>query len=869
VRPKAACKEDPARFPRPGLCCRLAGGAVDNQRVLKWASLKRAASLAEDSAPPSGAQAPRLSRDQVVRLGQSGRPWDFIPVAERALQVTPQDAQIRVLAAANFARLRLRTLALESLAALEPGQQDNPNVRAISALMAQLPADTISVATRLARVKANLDALAHRAVDLRGHIPAWEARTARETWFAAGDGNVVCMGPGRPTRCSDELAQLRAADLGVRAENGPAGERVSADDTPWFLVEGIDPPWLFQKVIESLPRALDGYWPRVYLVQADPMEFLDGLAHADLRAELSQSRVEIAVGPDAQRRVREHMASMRGARLATASAITPGTRTTARPPLADVIVEAQSHQRTRADAARAAAEAHYRSLDQRAWARRFNDALARPAGDPLRVLIPTYRFSTFIRHSAVDLGAALTRLGCRVEVMMEPDESSKLSLAAYELALGEFKPDLVVRINYPRATTGWIDAPMPFVTWIQDAMPHLFREQVGSAQGDMDFVVGHLYPELFAQFGYPRSRTLDEPVSASAEKFHPGPVSEDLRHRLSCDVAYVSHQSETPEDLHRRLCIQAQAEPGLADVFAALRPLVEDAARGAMERFPVAALTDASRNVLRTATGRDPDERLVTRLTKQYAEPMGERIVRHAALEWAAAAARDRGWSFKIFGRAWDRHPTLRRFAAGELAHGEELRAAYRCAKVHLHMSLRTNMHQRVLECVLSGGTPLCLATRADYQAFKDAALRTALVTGVEPATTNFEDGRLGFDPSSHPAFASLARAARALKTPDAGTIWVGPARRDMILRERPAPAPPHAIALLGESCDCFFTGEADFRHRLGALLADDAARARAVQGARERVLEHATVDGLARRMLNLVGRELAAPASETTRGAA
>ncbi len=827
--------------------------------MLKWASFRRAASAVEDAAS-AGPATVRLSREQVVRLGQSGRAWDFLPVAERALQIAPTDAQIRVLAAANFARLHLRTLAIEALRDIEPEHQDNPNVRAISALMAQLPDDAITPSVRAARVRDNLDVLASRGIDLREHIAAWQARTAHEQWFTASDGNVVCSGPNRPARCVDHTGPARGLDLGVKLEKGPGGSLACADDTPWFLVEGIDPPWLFQRVIASLPRALDGYWPRAYLVQADPIEFLDGLAHADLRTELSQDRVEVFVGPDAYERIARDMRSRAGVRLATVYARTPGTRTFIVPPLGDVIISAQREQKSRADNARAAAEAHYRSLDRSKWSRRFADALAPGSTEPLRVLIPTYRYSTFIRHSSADLAAALGRLGCRATVMMEPDESSKLSLAAYELALGEAKPDLIIRINYPRATTGWIDAPMPFVTWIQDAMPHLFREQVGSSQGDMDFVVGHLYPELFTQFDYPRRRTLDEPVSASTEKFHPGPVSDAQRERLSCDIAYVSHQSETPEDLHRRLCSQAQTEAGLVQVFEALRPLVEAAARGAMERFPVAALTDASRRALRFVYAGDPDDRLVTRLTKQYAEPMGERIVRHAALEWAGALARDTGRSFKIFGRGWDRHPTLRRFAAGELAHGEELRAAYRCAKVHLHMSLRTNMHQRVLECVLSGGTPLCLATRADYQAFKDAALRVALVTGIEPASTNFEDGTLGFDPASHPALASLTRVARALKVDDGATVWVGPARRDMILRKRPEPAPPHAIALLGESCGCFFTGEPDFRQRLGELLGDDATRARAVEGARGRVLEHATIDGLAKRMLALIRRELDTP---------
>ena len=53
----------------------------------------------------------------------------------------------------------------------------------------------------------------------------------------------------------------------------------------------------------------------------------------------------------------------------------------------------------------------------------------------------------------------------------------------YLRAFAEFEPDLVVLINYTREQMkGSIPEGVPFVTWVQDAMPHLFDARLGAAQ---------------------------------------------------------------------------------------------------------------------------------------------------------------------------------------------------------------------------------------------------------------------------------------------------------------------------------------------------------------------------------------------------
>ena len=58
----------------------------------------------------------------------------------------------------------------------------------------------------------------------------------------------------------------------------------------------------------------------------------------------------------------------------------------------------------------------------------------------------------------------------------------------------------------------------------------------------------------------------------------------------------------------------------------------------------------------------------------------------------------------RVFGRGWDRHPTLSRFAAGEIANGYDLRCAYQAATINLQVNGYGSLHQRLLDCVASGG---------------------------------------------------------------------------------------------------------------------------------------------------------------------
>src|SRR4029434_1442024 len=64
-----------------------------------------------------------------------------------------------------------------------------------------------------------------------------------------------------------------------------------------------------------------------------------------------------------------------------------------------------------------------------------------------------------------------------------------------------------------------------------------------------------------------------------------------------------------------------------------------------------------------------------------------DRLFRHEALEWAAEWALARKRTFKIFGRGWENHPTLKQFACGEVESGYALRCLYQASSISLQIN--------------------------------------------------------------------------------------------------------------------------------------------------------------------------------------
>lgn len=545
----------------------------------------------------------------------------------------------------------------------------------------------------VSRAGAALDILRARSIRVPDLPPDWHARV--RTGAATAHPSLRIELPFPPTSGS------------TLASEAPAG----------VVIEGFHHPKVATAAWKATSLGADAFRAPVVILQADPVEFLIGCSRCADLAILAEPRCRVFLGPTATTDLRAFLHARLDTTLPKHFLRVPGLATPTDPAPETVLRAAHAAQQ----AEHAALTAHLSSRPRTDWSQRF-DAAITGADVPLRILIPTTRYSTYVRHAAADLAAALRELGHDAMTLEEPADDARLSSIAYLRAARDFTPDLIVSINYTRAQLrGALPADIPFVCWVQDRMPHLFDRALGAACGPLDFLAGHIHPSLYLDFGYPRRRTMFRAVPASPRTFHaahPSPAH-------ACHVLYAGHQSEPPDALRDRLLPSFAQVPGLVDaardIDARLRTLAETG------RLTAGALDTLTRDALAARHIPLNNPRAVETFDAAFTRTLAERIHRHQTLQWAAEICDRRGWSMRLCGKGWDRHPTLGRFAAPPLDHSEDLRAAYASASASLHVSLATNAHQRIAECALAGGLMLRRGPSPDWQLIRKLAIRAAL----------------------------------------------------------------------------------------------------------------------------------------------
>ncbi len=768
----------------------------------------------------------RVTREQVLALAP--RPWEYLAVALQVVAKLPGEREIHRRAVEAFEALGLPTFA-----------------RRLEGDRAACGPECIACDRRETTLRANFAALPDEArEEAAAGFDGWKAATAGWEWARAADGNLVRFEPAT------------GRWWGVADQRGAAARFASQHLTPAntdhpLILEGLDPPWILLETHARTPARPDGFRTGVRIVEPELTRGLDALASADLREVLSRPGVELFLGSGGVARFERFLRGRFETRLVGAFIPLGAGGGTLGPMLRRLEREQLEEIRAR----RARVEERYRDRTPRWWGERYRSA--GEAGRPLRVLIPTCRYTTFVRHSSEDLARAFEAAGWEAECFMEPDAHSRFSQLAYLRRLESFEPDLVVVINYTRTGLGELfPANVPFVCWIQDAMPHLFDAGLGASQGPLDFLAGHVFPELHDRFGFPSERSMPCVVGAGEAKFHAGPVASGVAKELECEVAYVSHHAETPDAMHDRLCREGAREPYVPRVFERLRETVRVVGEETMGRVASVVLREATRDALRSETGAEPTEVAITLVVRQYAAPMAERHVRHQTLRWAADIARRRGWRLRIHGRGWDRHAGLAEFARPALEHGEALRASYASAAVHLHMSVHALAHQRVFECLLSGGFPLCRLVEEE-RFNRVRFLRTRAFRGEMEPTLRDGD-RLGVAVADDADLLAMARVQQLFGLRAEAVVWYRQKRRDLARRQDEIPQERQALWLLGDDPAHFFQTPEELEARLTYAIEHREARGALARAGAGRIRGRVTTVALVERLVGVVKGALA-----------
>jgi hypothetical protein len=306
--------------------------------------------------------------------------------------------------------------------------------------------------------------------------------------------------------------------------------------------------------------------------------------------------------------------------------------------------------------------------------------------------------------------------------------------------------------------------------------------------------------------------------------------------------------------MHARL--KGEVGPGLAPVLDTLRPEVE-----AIASDPLAPRTGER---LRVATQRagaahgHDEPKVVTTLLRLYARPLADRMLRHQTLQWAAEIADRRAWRLHVYGRGCEAHPRFGRYAAGEVAHDDDLRACYQSAHAHLHMTIGNLVHQRVMECALSGGLALCRLTDESIGMTMGAIRVLASRTPIVGREQREGDMRVAFEVHADPVASALAMQLRAAGCDVPELLWIRESGVES-LRGKSVSLERRMDWLLVNLADTTFSSAPGLEALVDRAITDADWRRRTSAAVAARVRERLTDDAFVRRVIDLVQTSLGA----------
>jgi hypothetical protein len=323
----------------------------------------------------------------------------------------------------------------------------------------------------------------------------------------------------------------------------------------------------------------------------------------------------------------------------------------------------------------------------------------RPSRPP-RVLLITSRFTTVLQYSSAHAAEALAKLGWQTKTMIEPTPHHALRKLAMRHAINEFKPDLVLNIDHHRHEyEGVFPENLPFACWIQDHLPNLCTDAAGPKIGKRDFILTALGTHFVRQYKYPARQIVDLPNLARLAK---RPAS------WKCDgpdLVYISNWSRTTEEIIGDCLAQTAAPPELHAITEKSIGLM----LGTYDRGQWLATPSQIRALIHRAEKQCgyaiSDPQLLDGLVNLLWNRLNNHLYRHQALQWVIDLAEEKKLNLSLYGKGWEGHPRLGRFARGFVKPGNDLEDLVRRSKINLQLEpFPCFTHPRLLSGVFAGG---------------------------------------------------------------------------------------------------------------------------------------------------------------------
>lgn len=559
-------------------------------------------------------------------------------------------------------------------------QAGNPVSESPSALQWQ----RLSLARR--QFEANCAALAQRDADLAGRLRSF-LPAAEYVLAIQGNSVVVAQLDGTTAKVRPCLASATAAH-DILAKIYPGGVC-----TEPLLLAGIDQGWLCE-LAYTMPvstPSTPGHRPPLYFLAKEIEELWIALHLHDWRTMLADVRVRLIVGDDVADQLRRSL-------IDNPQVPQPKLALTIGEPLWPAGSDLDSIVASARDALHARMM-QYVNRYPITFGGHTPEAIAAKmrSGQTLRVLGITSLYTTFLQYSMRDWMASFARLGHETKLVIEGGTHEMLNSLSFAQACVEFVPDIILMIDHCRGEYKVMPPQMPFVMWVQDRMPNIFSDAGGQRQGPMDFCLGFGRLHLSTRHGYPAARYMSTTMGINEARFNQVAPTPAQIQRFGCDVSYVSHAS-VPADVLLQEHVDKQSDAGkrlLHDVYDRMQAHYEHGGQ-ALSDVLIRLIMEQSMQSLRIGLA----EADIKSLVFFFNQSISNAMFRHQTLGWLG----ELGVDLRIYGRGWEEHPTLSRYARGIADNIHDLGAIYRASKINIQVTPHGAVHQRLLDGLTAGG---------------------------------------------------------------------------------------------------------------------------------------------------------------------
>jgi hypothetical protein len=649
--------------------------------------------------PTASAEQTMITREQLRDLSASADSYAFLSVAQLVLPQLSEDAELKLQIIRHYATLGLMGPALEIADTMPLAVRRQLESSGILSGLAGCSTGRVPWDGLDARFRANLAVLLERFPDCQRMVSAWERSRGQLELYQCRDGNYQLS-------ILDDRGQRvwlpRLMNHKANSEQLELPKMTGTLAASPFLLEGVGLGWLIERIYRHSVRVFLSYSPAVYILEPNPLALAVAMHLHDWRQILADSRVYVFIGPDAGRQYAARLLAEPDLPMPDRALSMASWGPVLDPAIGTCIQEIADGRIAACAGPQEQIRATYEGRDLKWWARRF--ATAGPE-DPLRVLLPVSRYTTYLQYCIRDVAAAFERHGLHARILMERADHCVFTPSSHLQTIADFRPDLVFIIDhFRREYANSLPANVPFVGWVQDQLPHLYSRVTGESLGPLDFFIAPDPAMLVKEFDYPAEQGFAWTMATDDKTYRPEPLPDEELALYRCDFSYVSHQSKPPHLFLEQRVAALKADRQLRQYMECLYSLLQrdfrnDPQTGCLR--PAGTLLEEAS--LQTGF-RTEDQGFLDQLVLFFLHPLAELIFRQGTLEWVADYCDRHQRCLHIYGNGWDQHPRLARYARGRIANGDQLRAVYQASSINLQIVGGGCIHQRLLDGLLSGG---------------------------------------------------------------------------------------------------------------------------------------------------------------------